>query len=206
MKAMRTTFRLVPVLMIVALMAVPQAVLAKSEKRTGKAKGEFGILIGSIPSMDIELTRKGSNISSSFETDGDLSGGLFFEQRTYAGLWAGLSLDVHRISKDFYNDKSENEMGLGLALRLSTRFVDQRGRWILKPGIASGVAMFPEVYNVQSSQYWTLIPFVEVVHMATPKLGILGQVSMLNTLMGGNSDYDISVGPGVLVRLGLVFK
>ncbi len=183
------------------LLIAPNALGASGKK----AKGEFGIMIGSLGDMDIKLTSKDSgNSAGDLEIDGGLSVGIFFEQKSFLGLWLGASIDYYQIDSRLDALSDDDPKTLGLALRISGRVRSADGRWILRPGISSGAVMLGEVGYLKTSQHVSIKPFIEVVHQASPKVGLAGEISIFSTVWGANDDYTILAGPTLLIRFGLV--
>jgi hypothetical protein len=173
---------------------------------TGKrAKGEFGLMVGFLDGMTIKFGSKGSDpLPWHVESDAGIAGGIFFDQKAFRTIWAGMSIDYYRVRKDTDLFENPSAGALNLALRLSLRLRSADGKWVIRPGVATGVALLGEVFAMTTTQHWTLKPFVEVVYYVSPKVGLITEMGVFNTLQGGNDDVDITSGPAVTIRFGLL--
>ena len=188
-------------ILILAVITVSSAMAAEGKK----AKGEFGMMIGFLDGMTIKFGPKDSDpLPWHVESDAGITGGIFFDQKVFRPIWAGMSIDYYQVRKDigFYENPSAG--ALNLALRLSLRSRSADGKWVIRPGVASGVALLGEVFSMSTTQHWTLKPFVEIVYYVSPKVGLITEMGVFSTLQGGNDDVDITTGPSVTIRFGLL--
>jgi hypothetical protein len=189
-------------LLLVALVCFANTAIAVEGK---KARGEFGVVIGSLGGMTVEVTSKddGSR-GSDIETESGFSGGIFFEQKALGPIWMGMTLDYYEVRGKMLSFLDESPKTLGLALRVSGRLRSNNGLWVFRPGIASGVVLLGQVGYLKTSQHVMIKPFVETVYRVSPKVGLVGEISVFSTVWGANDDYNILAGPTTLIRFGIV--
>lgn len=195
-------FRYETVLMVlVALVLIAPSILGATGKR---AKGEFGFLVGRAAGTTFDMVTTDSTArESSGRTDPALTAGIFFEQRLYRGVWAGMNIDYHQFHQDLWGDFDLKSSVLNLSFRLSYHHRSSDRKWSVRPGVASGVALVQKVYTVNASQYITLKPFVETVYQVTPKIGLILELGVFSSVWGGNDEYDITIRPTLFTRFGL---
>lgn len=170
-----------------------------------KARGEFGLMVGSLGGMTVELTSKDDDSrGSDLETESGFSGGLFFEQKALGPIWMGMSLDYYEVRGKMLSFLDESPRTLGLALRVSGRLRSNNGLWVFRPGVASGVILLGQVGYLKTSQHVMIKPFVETVYRVSPKVGLVEEISIFSTVWGANDDYNILAGPTTLIRFGVV--
>jgi hypothetical protein len=170
-----------------------------------KARGEFGLMVGSLGGMEVETTSKEDDSRGwDVETAAGFSAGIFFEQKLVGPVWTGVSIDYYEIRGEGEHHFDDNPRTLGLALRLSGRLRSTGGSWIFRPGVASGAVLIGDVDYLTTSQHIMVKPFVEVVYRASPKVGLVGELGIFSTVWGANDDYNIHTGPTTLLRFGVL--
>ena len=197
-----TAKRLGQRLCVVVLVFLAQTAVAVEGK---KARGEFGLMIGSLGGMTVEVTSKHDGSRGyDIETKAGFSAGLFFEQKLLGPVWAGMSIDYYEVRGDQLFFRDESPRTLGLALRFSGRLRSAGGSWVFRPGVASGVVLLGQVEYLKTSQHVMIKPFVEAVYRVSPKVGLVGELGIFNTVWGANDDYNILAGPTTLLRFGIL--
>jgi hypothetical protein len=186
----------------VILLAMTTALIlgatVQAAERTGP--GGFGMKVGHIGQGNVVYQRtEAGSVSDTAETDGNLSGGVFFEKSIVGGLRAVVTIDIHKIK--LYGPSALALDG-GVGLRYS--WINPTGLIGLRPGVTVGYAVLPEVWQFRSSKYVTIKPQFEVVFYSEHGTGMLVEVGALYLISGGNNQYDISAGPMIMFRMGML--
>jgi len=187
---------------LVGMMLIAPNVMGATGKR---ARGEYGIMLGRVSGTTFDMVTTDSLESESHgHTDASFTGGIFFEQRLFRAVWAGMSIDFHQFYQNFGTVFRLKSTVLNLSARVSYHHRSRDGKWSVRPGVASGVALARKIYTVNPSQFITLKPFVETVYQVSPKVGLILELGVFSTVWGGNDEYDITIRPTVFTRFGLL--
>lgn len=183
-------------LMAAVLFALPDPAFAQEGAASVLARNTtFGVKAGLISSGTIYVD------DGEFDSDASYSIGAFVDHRLAPKLFGGLGLDVHNISAF-----DEEKMLIDAELTLKALIGEGRGRVAFRPGIGLGYGSVGEISGVAaSSQYFTVRGFAEILLPMSGRSAWLGEIAVLAGPSGGNSDLDITFGPMVLVRAGVVF-
>jgi hypothetical protein len=193
--------RAVLCLLAFVLLSVPNAQAMEGKK----AKGEFGIMVGFLGGMTVKFEDKECGVfSGSMETDAGISAGLFFEQKVFGPVFAGVTIDYYKVQNELTEFYGGSPRSLGLALRISGHMQSDNGLWVFRPGVASGVTLLGQIGYVKTSQHVTIKPFIEAVYRASPKVGLIAEIGIFSSVWGGNDCYDIEAGPTTLIRFGVL--
>lgn len=159
----------------------------------------FGLKGGLITSGTVYV---GNGVDFDFETDGSYSFGGFLDYKLAPKFLGGLTVDIHNISAF---DESKTMLNLGATLK--AMIYSETSNVMFRPGISLGYGSLGaiEAVGVESSQYFNVGGFVEVVYSMPGGLSWLGEAAIYAGPSGGNSDYTITFGPMFLIRGGVAF-
>ncbi len=173
--------------------------------------GAFGIKGGLFGGGDVDFTSKTfSGLSGSFETDRSYSIGAFVERDVYRSLRAVLSVDIHNLKKvfleadEFGDDLEKSEMLLDIALGLKTSIPFLEDRLAFRPSLLAGIAHLQAFDGFDGSRYMTVKAAGELVAYTPKGTGFLIEVGLFWAPSGGSDSHDITGGPMLLTRLGIL--
>jgi hypothetical protein len=131
--------------------------------------------------------------SSSDDAYVSYSAGLFVDRALTKDLYGGISLDVGNV--DAFDDTTTL---VDLSLNLKARF-SPGSRWSIVPGfgLGYGIADDAEFFIVKAS--------VEFLIPSDGGPTWMLEAAVLGAPSGGNSDTDITFGPGFMLRGGVAF-
>jgi hypothetical protein len=170
-----------------------------------KPRGEVGVMFGFLNGMKFDAHPKDPADSTRLvDTDTGLSGGISFDRVLYRSCWLGLTIDLFQVRKDATVSQDITAKAMNASLRLSFHYRPAESQWSFRPGVACGIALVGEFLDFKAGQYLTLRPFFQTVCHLSNRTAFLMEVSMFQTLQGGNDDYDIDAGPAWGFRVGLL--
>ncbi len=163
-----------------------------------------GVKVGLIGSGHVDMADRGADQATS------LIGGVFFDLPFGSRLSYGLSADFFSMSwesADLRFPFEESEWLLDLGVNLKGNLLGESGALRLRPGVGVGLGVLRrmETANVGGSNFLTLKAFLEIV-LATPgDLSFLLDAGVWRAPSGGDATTDITVGPLVFLRAGVMF-
>ncbi len=162
--------------------------------------GAFGIKGGLFGDGTIDIASKhiGGYVGD-FETDGSYSFGVFFERNIYSPVRAVLSVDIHDVKTI-----TENQSLLDIAVGLKGHIGLPESPFVIRPGVSVGYGYLQKFGWLENSHYTTLKAAAEFALCGHKGTGVLCGVGLLWALSGGNDTYDITGGPMLLTRIGLL--
>ncbi len=135
-----------------------------------------------------------------YETKVGLSGQVFVDMPLTSKGLIGITIDLHDI-----NVRRHRQVVLDVGMTLKFPIYGKRNRPAVRPGIGVGYAMLAKVSDIESSTYLSVRALCEMVFYSDRKFAWVGELAVYGYPTGGNYDSDISYGPVVLIRLGVVY-
>jgi len=176
--------------------------LARSQDTTGNDPwaGEFGVKFGYLGSSTVEYKKKADQSGlHTIETDAGYSGGGFVSQNVYRRLHATITADFHVMRGD-----GVGETALDVAGGLKYIGVLPGGVVSVRPGMAMGFGILPDIWVFKASRHMTFKMFVELAFHTTKGTGLVIEIGSLRSLTGTDGTYDIKAKPMLMFRGGLI--
>jgi hypothetical protein len=152
------------------------------------------------------LVLPGTVYIEDFSDDGDISFSLggFADYALAEKLYGGISLDFHNMSV-----WDESKIMYDISFVLKAKIFSENSPMTFRPGFSVGYGGIPSFeadgYDVDASSYFVVKGMVEAVMPTSSNLSWLIEAAIIGAPAGGNSDYDVTFGPGFLLRGGIVF-
>lgn len=163
-------------------------------------RGAFGVKVGWIGTGEAVLQwKEAGSVPDTSETHTSASFGVFFERPLVNRLRALLSIDIHKIQIS-----GPPRYMLDGALGLKYSWTNPAGIVGIRPAMSIGYAVLPSNGLLKSSTLVTVKSGIEVVFYAEHGTGILFEVGALYRATGGSNLQDMSLGPMLLARAGLL--
>jgi hypothetical protein len=176
-----------------------------------KSKSVFGIKCGLLDGNTFKLSevRNGSGSYDGAYKESGLGGGFFLDIPVGRRFYAGFSIEVQSIkiltaqNGIPLSDDSKRllEVGANFKFKMPVR----RTPIIFKPGIELGLGILSDAPVIGNSRYLIFKTFLETVLMTGKRIGFLGEIGFWSVLKGGNDEYNITMGPTLMLRGGMVF-
>jgi hypothetical protein len=164
----------------------------------------FGIKAGLVTGGTVNYQFKGGHSrKQDYSTDDGLDVGIFIEQDVYRRVKATLTADAHNIRQGDPANISEFMIDVALGAKLAC-FIPN-SRFAIRPGVCIGYGHLSETVYFPNSRYLTLKIYSEFVQYTIKGGGVLLEVGMAWAPSGSATDMDLSAGPMMLLRGGLVF-
>jgi hypothetical protein len=179
----------------VLLCALPAHAEGRNLLRQGYGKwhrGLFGIKAGLVHEGTVRLNGEEK------ATKLGLSGGVFFDVPVTAWSMLGISADVHSFQA---LSRGQALLDIGLAVKIPAYL--KKAEMALKPGAAVGFAHLAQISYLEASDYLSLKVFFEAVFYTKKKYAWTGEFAVYYLATGGNSEYDVTWGPVVMLRGGV---
>jgi len=156
--------------------------------------GRFGIKAGLISRMNMRGDLKlQSEIGSSAQVFADFPKGK--------GFYFAAAFDFHYIEINRSNQiMIEPNIGLKRAFHL------KRADMQLIPAMSIGFAYLADMGDLPSFNFLTYKLLVEVHFKIDARKSWVGELALFNAPTGNNGSLDVSLGPGLMLRWGLVFR
>lgn len=157
---------------------------------------KWGIKLGLVSPGEVTIEDLGSD-------DGDMSYsvGGFLDYQLAPRLFGGISLDLHNAK---YGDESETLMDFSVALKAMVS--DPAATTKIRPLLALGYgAMSAVSEDADGTKYFLVKAGTEIVMERPGSSSWLIEIALFAAPSGGNSDADVTFGPGFLLRGGLLF-
>jgi len=163
-----------------------------------------GVKLGMIGSGRIDIDH------GSVEQQTGLSAGFFFDLPLGSRLHYGLSTDLHKMSWSGERlDYRVDETGwlLDLGVNLKGDFISDNSPLGFRPGIGAGVGFLGRMdgLGVSGSSYVILQGFAEIVYFSPSDLMFVFEGGVWYAPSGGDNVTDVSIGPLLLLRGGVMF-
>ena len=180
------------------------AVVGQSNAPTERS-ASFGMKAGFIFGGTVDFESKGSGAyNGDFDTKESYSLGVFLDFPFYKALHAQLNLDIHDFALESkLSDASENLLLGSVGLRY-VHFTEDK-RLAIRPGASIGYGYLTDVGITDATTHVISVVSSEFVFYPGQKTGILAELGLLWDISGGNDEYDVTGGPMLLIRGGLIF-
>ena len=178
--------------------------LAQNLIQTGygnKHRPQIGLKGGIINQTDfhaVAITEAGS--TAKLRTRVGFSWQLFFDLPVRHWLIASLSFEMQDI-----HVFSERHQMLDIGLSLKRPIYKEASQLAWRPVIGIGYAYLGQGQTLEKSGYTTLRAGLEGIFYAEKRHAFLGEFIVYGSISGGNDDHDITFGPVVLLRLGVIY-
>lgn len=181
-------------LVFVAVLAADLSAQNLNQKRFGKwHRGLFGFRAGVINATTLQVDDR------SFDTNVALTAGVLFDfpltKSSYYGFTADL-LDIQVF------DERQKALDVGMTFKYAV--YKRESMMALKPGLGVGYSYLARIGFLDASGYLTLKMFLEATFYSNHKYAWLADFDILWAPVGGNGDYDVTFGPAIMARFGLV--
>lgn len=136
----------------------------------------------------------------SYETRVGLSGGFYFDFVIGKNLFWGVMMDLQDIQ--FFE---EREAMFNFSFGFKPVIYNYKKKMAYKPGLAVGLADLGHIGYLKRTQYLTLKGSFEMVFFTESKYVFFGELALWGAPKCFNNEYDITLGPFLQVRLGIMF-
>lgn len=136
-----------------------------------------------------------------FDTDMGISLGGFLDYKLGEKIVGGLSLDYGS-----FGVYEESASLIDLSATLKALIYGDNSSIIIKPGFGFGYGNVGGIGSyLEGSSYLLVKGIAEIVFASQGSMSFLVELQILGALSGGNDDFEMSFGPGFLLRGGIVF-
>lgn len=135
-----------------------------------------------------------------YETEASFSLGGFVDYQLSPKLYGGLSLDMDQISAF-----DETKMIYNFGMTLKALVYGQSSKLTFRPGFGLAYGAVSAIGDLDNSSYFTVNGFLELVIPTEGNLSWLIEVAFYGAPSGGNAALDITFGPMIRLRGGLIF-
>lgn len=166
-----------------------------------KHRSQVGFKGGLITQTDFHLlptTEVG--ITAKYRTNVGLSWQLFFDLPVNHWMIASLSFDMQDI-----HIIAERHQMIDIGLSLKWPIYKEANQLAWRPLVGIGYAYLGRGRALEGSGYATLRGGLEAIFYSEQRHAFLGEFIVYGSILGGNDDYDITFGPAVLLRLGVIY-
>jgi hypothetical protein len=184
----------IPLFLAVLFLAASASAQNLVQQKFGKwHRGLFGLRAGIINS--------GTFTANGHEYDANvaLTGGVLFDFPLTRTSTFGFTADL--IDFQIF-DKRQKALDVGVAFKYA--IYRQYAKMALKPGLGVGYTYLAHIEFLDPTGYLTLKAFLESVFYVDRRFAWLADFGVFWAPVGGNRDYDISYGPVVMLRFGVV--
>lgn len=138
------------------------------------------------------------------DTDSSSTFGTFLDYRVAEKLYMNFYLDMHTITA-YGISKTLTDIGGGFKVV----FYNEESGIVFRPSICLGYGSLPGIslgnYYVDSSSYFIIKPSLEILIPTKSNLAVLGEIGFISAPVGGNSDFDVTMEPTLILRAGIIF-
>jgi hypothetical protein len=194
-KAQRLSFRIPLSLLTVAVVTVALTSSAPAQNLAGRnTRAEISIKAGLISGMDMTGSR-------------DLNTGVGASLQLGAGFPVGSGFYIP-VTFDFHNItiSRENQLMIVPSVGLKRGIYFPQSEITLRPGGSIGFGYLSDQGDLRASQYLTYKIAVEAVFKMDKRRSWLGELAYFNAPTGSSGADDVELGPGFLLRFGIIFK
>jgi len=109
---------------------------------------------------------------------------------------------------DFYYIQlvRDNDIMIDANLGLKYEIPLPRANMFLRPGVAFGFGFLPEINTIDASTYATAKLLLEAHFAVNPRRSFVSELALWGAPVGRNNTYDLTLGPAVMLRVGLAFR
>ena len=109
---------------------------------------------------------------------------------------------------DFYYIElsRSNQIMIEASVGLKRIFPLPRPKMFLKPAVSVGFAYLAQMGDLPASRFLSIKLFVETHFTIDARKAWVGELGLFQTPTGSNGKSDVTLGPGLFVRLGLAFR
>lgn len=135
--------------------------------------------------------------SDCLDSDVNWSLGGFLDYQLSPQFLGGVYLDLDGLSGDFVDDDIFAEVGFALKAQIGGDISPA----LIRPGFSVGLG---RAFDLETT-HLTIKGLVEVVVPTGGRIAWMGEAALWAGPAGGNEDVDVTFGPGVIVRGGVIF-
>lgn len=164
--------------------------------------GFTGIKAGIIGSGKVKMENAEAEQSTGFNF------GLDFDLPFGEKLHYGAAIDVMRMSWQIPGASptfDESELLIDIGIRMKALIQREDSPLAFRPGVGIGLGVLPRFGPFRGSNYLTLRAFGEFIYFPDSGPGWLIEVGTWYAPNGGDGAFDISIGPLLTMRAGLLF-
>jgi hypothetical protein len=185
---------LIPLLLAVLFFTAPASAQNLVQRNFGRwHRGVFGVRAGIINSTTMKVGDR------EYTSNVALIGGVLFDapltRKTTIGVTADL-LDIQVF------DERQKALDVGITFKYA--IYREYTRMALKPGLGVGYAYLARIGYLDASGYLTLKTFLEAIFYVDRRFAWIADIDILWAPVGGNREYDVTYGPAVIARFGVV--
>ena len=161
-----------------------------------------GIKIGFLGSGKVDLP--GDDV----DQDPSFGAGFFFDFPFGSRLHYGASADLlrmHWVATDDSTEFDEQETMIDIGINVKATIIGPNSSFALRPGVGVGFGALRRMARFSGSNYLTVKAFAEAVYFTPGDLAFLADAGIWYAPSGGDNENDITIGPLVFVRLGIMF-
>lgn len=186
--------------MVVVLLVLAPSVSAQNlvGRRTS---GLMGVKLGVISRMsmrgDVELQ---SHASPTVQ--------VFADFPKFKDFYLAIAFDFYYLTIRRSNEikvKRPSQLMIEPCVGLKRAFYLKHADMILKPAVMLGFTYLADISDVPSSTYLSYKFMIEAHFKVDNKKSWIGELGLFNASHGNNGRGDVSLGPGVLLRVGVAF-
>ena len=191
-------------LFIVLILCASSGSFAQS-KVGFEQQGAFGVKGGWIGSTEVKVYSPGTdNQVGELKTSSSYALGVFVEQRIVSKLRGLISVDILNIQEGrFGADGSENFLLFSAGAKY--RYRPGNANYGFSPVVSIGYGWMPKISGLHNSDYRMLGTGIEFSLHAHRGNAFLIEILRLTSLSGSDGEYDVSAGPMMLYRIGVIF-
>jgi len=156
-------------------------------------RGLFGFRGGIINSTNIKIDGR------KFDANVALTAGILFDFPMTHKSTFGFTADIIDVQV-----ASERQKALDVGVAFKYAAYKKESQMALKPGFGVGYAYLAHWKLLNASGYLTLKLFLETLFYSNHKYAWLADFDIFWAPVGGNEEHDVSYGPALMVRFGLV--
>jgi len=135
-----------------------------------------------------------------YDSDISYTLGGFIDYRLAEKIFGGATLDLMNMSA--YDD---NSMMIHLGVTLKALIYSEYSKLTFRPGIGIGYGRLGSLGPADGSDYFILMGGVEMIMATKSDLSWLAEIDIIGGPAGGNDEYEITFGPGFILRGGIIF-
>jgi len=163
-----------------------------------------GIKLGLISSGSVDIDDNSDNQGAG------LSAGFFFDLPLGSRLHYGLSTDLHKMSwsgERWNNRIDETGWLLDLGVNLKGNLISEDGPLGIRPGVGAGLGFLGKMdgLGVSGSSYVIVRAFAEMVYFSPSDVMFVFEGGVWYAPSGGDNVTDVSIGPLLIIRGGVMF-
>jgi hypothetical protein len=170
----------------------------------------FGIKIGMINGNTFKLSelRGGGSYNGLYKKTG-LDGGVFFDFPVGQRFYAGVSIEIQGIKimtdRDGFLLSNDAKKLLDIGANFKIKIPSAHDAFIFRPGVGLAFGVLSDAPVIENSRFLIGKVFLETVITGGEKSGVVFDIGLWSILKGGNDDYNITMDPTLMLKLGLQF-